>query len=407
MSKQEHLDELDRTAKMSAALMDEAATVLESLAQAVPKEQLEAAPNWRGPLLDELGGAAGLLRDSVDELRQFVVSRAQPASSDAKMWQVLLEAWQTSSYGQPSHQKAMVLAMTNLHATLTKPVRQDAAEPLKGWKLNHVQFERGSGKAQIGYLDPEDDRFAPILTVDTGQYYQPNQAHPLAVEILSMLAGHSAKSRARSAQEPAARECVDPMCACRGGPDAACSEGEREKELSDLRSSLEFHERRAAALQKAQQHMRDPERVMVCDILANGALLTPAGERYIAPPQHPAGPGQNPVELVPVKESGLDRFLALAEAAGVTHITPEFVDRLAARCAQIENAAHEPTAPDLATDAELSAALGWPGGISSPILDRQALLRRVAEMATQLRASEAEDSNTSSATPYDRQRAAG
>jgi DNA-binding transcriptional MocR family regulator len=56
---------------------------------------------------------------------------------------------------------------------------------------------------------------------------------------------------------------------------------------------------------------------------------------------------------------------------------------------------------------ELSAALGWPGGISSPILDRQALLRRVAQMATQLCASEPEDSNTSSATPYDRQRAAG
>jgi len=62
-----------------------------------------------------------------------------------------------------------------------------APEPLKGWKLNHVQFVRGSGKAEIGYLDSEDDRFSPIVTVDTGLYYEPDQAHPLAVAILGAL----------------------------------------------------------------------------------------------------------------------------------------------------------------------------------------------------------------------------
>ena len=81
--------------------------------------------------------------------------------------------------------------------------------------------------------------------------------------------------------EPAG--CIDPMCACRGGPAVACPDGEREKELADLRDSLAFYKRRADALQQAQKRMRDPERTMVCDILANGCLLTPEGERYAAP----------------------------------------------------------------------------------------------------------------------------
>ena len=35
-------------------------------------------------------------------------------------------------------------------------------------------------------------------------------------------------------------------------------------------------------------------------------------------------------------------------------------------------------------DAELSAALGWPGGISEPLLDRAALLRLVATATAEL-----------------------
>jgi hypothetical protein len=37
-------------------------------------------------------------------------------------------------------------------------------------------------------------------------------------------------------------------------------------------------------------------------------------------------------------------------------------------------------------DPELSAALGWVGGISEPVLDRKALLRRVAEIARDMQA---------------------
>ena len=83
-------------------------------------------------------------------------------------------------------------------------------------------------------------------------------------------------------QEPVA--CRDEMCACRGGPCASCPDGEREKELADMRDSRDFYKRRTDELQKAQSQMRDPERTMVCDILANGRLLVPAAGRYNTSP---------------------------------------------------------------------------------------------------------------------------
>jgi hypothetical protein len=55
----------------------------------------------------------------------------------------------------------------------------------------------------------------------------------------------------------------------------------QEGELRHLQHSTDFYERRFALLQKVQNHMRDPERTIVCDILANGTLLPdPNGERY-------------------------------------------------------------------------------------------------------------------------------
>lgn len=53
------------------------------------------------------------------------------------------------------------------------------------------------------------------------------------------------------------------------------------KEIKDLKSSLEFYSSRCELLQKVQIHMRDPERTIVCDILANNSLLPdPNGTRY-------------------------------------------------------------------------------------------------------------------------------
>jgi hypothetical protein len=57
-----------------------------------------------------------------------------------------------------------------------------------------------------------------------------------------------------------------------------------EKQLNAALNSLDFYRRRADALQQWQSKMRDPERTIVCDILANGHTLEPAGDRYTTPP---------------------------------------------------------------------------------------------------------------------------
>ena len=52
--------------------------------------------------------------------------------------------------------------------------------------------------------------------------------------------------------------------------------------LEAAESSVVWHRRRWMALQMHQMKMREPERTMVCDILANGELMHPtvAGDRY-------------------------------------------------------------------------------------------------------------------------------
>ena len=47
-------------------------------------------------------------------------------------------------------------------------------------------------------------------------------------------------------------------------------------------SAVAWHRRRWMALQTHQTKMREPERTMVCDILANGELMHPtvSGDRY-------------------------------------------------------------------------------------------------------------------------------
>lgn len=58
-----------------------------------------------------------------------------------------------------------------------------------------------------------------------------------------------------------------------------------EKERDGLRESEKWYRRRCDLLQEQQSKMRDPERTIVCDILANGALLHAdfAGDRYTIP----------------------------------------------------------------------------------------------------------------------------
>ena len=55
------------------------------------------------------------------------------------------------------------------------------------------------------------------------------------------------------------------------------------KEIERLLNSLSFYQKRCQLLGHVQSRMRDPERTLVCDILANGTLLPdPTGERYEA-----------------------------------------------------------------------------------------------------------------------------
>ena len=54
-----------------------------------------------------------------------------------------------------------------------------------------------------------------------------------------------------------------------------------EKENQDLKVSRDWYKSRCELLGKVQKYMRDPERQIVCDILANNTLLPdPKGERY-------------------------------------------------------------------------------------------------------------------------------
>ena len=56
------------------------------------------------------------------------------------------------------------------------------------------------------------------------------------------------------------------------------------RDITRVLIALEFYRSRCDMLQREQTRMRDPERVMVCDILANGQLLPdPNGVRYGLP----------------------------------------------------------------------------------------------------------------------------
>lgn len=70
-------------------------------------------------------------------------------------------------------------------AALKLSARAPVAIPV-GWKFNHARQCDEDGVWEIGYLN-EDDYFSSIVTVDTGLYYQPQDAEPLARAILARL----------------------------------------------------------------------------------------------------------------------------------------------------------------------------------------------------------------------------
>ena len=51
--------------------------------------------------------------------------------------------------------------------------------------------------------------------------------------------------------------------------------------IKDLEFELDFYKSRINLINKVQKYMRDPERTMICDIVANNSLLPdPNSERY-------------------------------------------------------------------------------------------------------------------------------
>lgn len=50
--------------------------------------------------------------------------------------------------------------------------------------------------------------------------------------------------------------------------------------IADLESDVNWYKDRYNKLSKYQKYMRDPERTLVCDILANGCLMTIPPGRY-------------------------------------------------------------------------------------------------------------------------------
>jgi hypothetical protein len=64
---------------------------------------------------------------------------------DRKVVEQALEAWQTSSYGQPSHQKLMVLAMTAMQQALANEALDRMAENARELGLDYTITQTGVG----------------------------------------------------------------------------------------------------------------------------------------------------------------------------------------------------------------------------------------------------------------------
>lgn len=88
-----------------------------------------------------------------------------------------------------------------------------------------------------------------------------------------------------------------------------------QEQLDEALSSLDFYKRRSAALQACQHMMRDPERTMVCDILANGSLLI-NGKGELAPERYAPAQAQQAAEPLPCPFCG---HVGLDFADGSTH----------------------------------------------------------------------------------------
>ena len=91
----------------------------------------------------------------------------------------------------------------------------------------------------------------------------------------------SQDSNAVSVESTALLGLVADIRAAVGDPTGKLMQDELIEHCRKLAHSADWNRRRVEMLSRLQKHMRDPERTLVCDILANGQLLPdPEGNRY-------------------------------------------------------------------------------------------------------------------------------
>lgn len=95
--------------------------------------------------------------------------------------------------------------------------------------------------------------------------------------------------------------------------------------FEEVQSSLAFYKRRVDLLQECQPMMRDPERTIACDIIANGSLLEPgfSGNRYELSDE--------------VKETRLAALTDVAAMIGANATYEELVEYVSEEISAIQN----------------------------------------------------------------------
>lgn len=94
-----------------------------------------------------------------------------------------LEAWDTTVLPK-ARDGMMHERMEDLRAATAEPQPEPVAIP-DGWGFNHAQAA-DDGLWDVGHLN-EDDYFSAVIRVDTGNYFMPEDAEPIARAILALL----------------------------------------------------------------------------------------------------------------------------------------------------------------------------------------------------------------------------
>ena len=134
----------------------------------------------------------GLARSNVaDELERLRAQMAQtPAEGALYGWAYMVNGTHqgflrgTEPPPDDAYDSGTLVALYTGHP---QPKGTQAVQSIPGWPLNYVHENKSEGTWEIGVFDFEDDRFSPVITVDTGIYYRPQDAEPMARLILKLL----------------------------------------------------------------------------------------------------------------------------------------------------------------------------------------------------------------------------